>query len=209
MFVPNCRPIFLLVVMSIVEIGLCQLASAQSFPIGGTLYGEPVVSSSTPEDGISNFVATANTVYVETAGYYEQFYTPPGGKKVRHIAWKKLPGSSYKVLLIQLDDGAVVYIRFKPFNAFLFTVYEPDSVAEGTVQSIQFSEGWVKLVGDALYSLSSSYVYVDRDNTLDNWEVDSTGPGNAHVWDIAIDTSQHVYAATGLGLFVQNPDSNV
>jgi len=71
-----------------------------------------------------------------------------------------------------------------------------------------YYESWVKLVGDATYVLSTSFLYVYRDSVT-SWRVDSTGLGGAIINDISLDTAQYVYAATTNGVFKQHPDSNV
>ncbi|HEY9166068.1 MAG TPA: T9SS type A sorting domain-containing protein [Candidatus Kryptonia bacterium] len=76
------------------------------------------------------------------------------------------------------------------------------------------STGWKKLKGDALYALgtpwssSSPILYVSRDS-VETWQVDTSGINGAKIQDINLDTLQYVYAATDNGLFIQNPDSNV
>jgi photosystem II stability/assembly factor-like uncharacterized protein len=60
---------------------------------------------------------------------------------------------------------------------------------------------------DALYAVSSTTLYVSRDSGT-TWIVDTAGLGTAYAWDIDVDTSGFVYAATTNGLFIQNPDTN-
>jgi len=62
-------------------------------------------------------------------------------------------------------------------------------------------------VVNPLYAVSSTTLYVSRDSGV-TWLVDSSGLGTAYAWDISVDTSGFVYAATTNGLFIQNPDTD-
>ena len=66
----------------------------------------------------------------------------------------------------------------------------------------------LKIKGDAFYLLTDQFVFVSRDSGV-TWMTDSTGLGNAFIWDFDLDSAQYVYSATTNGLYVQAPDSDV
>ena len=72
---------------------------------------------------------------------------------------------------------------------------------------LDFFEG----LGDAVYVLNSSFVYVTRD-TGQTWQVDSAGlavaAGGFPNW-LALDSAQYAYLAYSAALFKQHPDSNI
>ncbi len=202
-------------------------AFSQPIPMNGNLYGQPIVSSSASfGTGASPYVATSNTVYKYHGGIagfgaeYQPYFKPPEGTTITHIELKdSLEGidttiteegdTTYDeirktVLLITLSNGVVVYDDFSSE-----ATGGSDVVEEGEIESTEYSEGFEETIGDALYCLSSSHVYVCRDQTLRTWQVDSAGLGGAHVWAIALNAKLFLYAATTNGLFVQNPDSDV
>ena len=130
----------------------------------------------------------------------------PKGATIENIAGKmSLDYAGRTVLtglLIQFSNGEVELIKYGAADNG-----HKDSVYTGKIGTTG-SASWEDIKGDAIYSLSSSYLYVNRDNTLQTWSIDSTGLNGAHVWAFALDTAQRVYAATTTGLFTQAPDSN-
>ncbi len=103
------------------------------------------------------------------------------------------------IFLIELENGEVHRLRVQVYNVL------DDSVipAPPTIGSVGFEQ----LLGDALYSLTTSAIFVTRDNAT--WQFDTTGLNGARISRLALDTSQYVYAATDKGVYKQNPDSNV
>jgi hypothetical protein len=67
----------------------------------------------------------------------------------------------------------------------------------------------IKVVGDALYGLTSyGLTYVSRD-TAATWQTDTTGLGAGFPFDVGLDTLQYVYLASSTGLFRQHPDTSI
>jgi Secretion system C-terminal sorting domain len=132
--------------------------------------------------------------------YYKKVFTwrAPAGREIKGFNVKK---GNADVVFILLDDGSV---------------YESAYVGEGlgwgppmfrtmTDPSGGYS-GFLKMVGDALYTLSVNGVFVSRD-TAATWSLDTAGVGAGLYADISVDTLQYVYLAHNNGLFKQHPDS--
>ncbi|HTY10208.1 MAG TPA: T9SS type A sorting domain-containing protein [Bacteroidota bacterium] len=131
---------------------------------------------------------------------YGSVWDAPKGRSISDVVHKR--GSD--VILILLDDGSV----YEDFFGEAEVIPALHNVRFRTkITGASFSEDWEKIIGDDLYMLSSSYVYVSHDTAL-TWNLDTAGLGSAHVWDIAIDSAIHVYAATTNGLFKESPDSD-
>lgn len=109
-----------------------------------------------------------------------------------------------RYFFILLSNGEVILFYIK--NAGVRPEYEV--MYAGLITSeIQFAF-YKKIIGDALYVIGNSTVYVSRD-TARTWNIDSTGLGQYnYVNDIAEDSLHYVYAATNNGLYKQHPDSN-
>ena len=80
--------------------------------------------------------------------------------------------------IVLLDDGTIVLLNSNSHFA-------------GKISTTS-TEEWTKVVGDAIYALSTLQVYVSRD-TLATWQVDTAGLGATHVWDIALDSAQYQF----------------
>ena len=104
---------------------------------------------------------------------------------------------SQGILLILLDDGTVIKLEQR------VGYKETEIIGPNSSGSVDFK----KIIGDALYTLTTSGVYVSRDSGS-TWQLDTTGLGSVPPWDIALDSAQYVYAATDNGLYIQSPDSN-
>ena len=193
----------------IIRLSFPLAAQGTSVPVNGQLYGDPIIGTSASGATMTFtqvFVATASGLYghesssneyVLTGDFYYKWYTPPAGRTIvkagtKHTFYSESTVESNPIVL--LDDGTIVLLHS---NAHF----------DGKISTTS-TEEWEKVVGDAIYALSTLQVYVSRD-TLATWQVDTAGLGATHVWDIALDSAQYVYAATSTGLFVQSPDSNV
>ncbi len=75
--------------------------------------------------------------------------------------------------------------------------YKPDST----------NDAYVKIVGDDLYALSNTTLFVSR-NTAISWSADSAGLNGATINDVSVDSGQNVYIATNMGLFKQAPSGS-
>ncbi len=129
----------------------------------------------------------------------ELTWSPPAGREIDAFNFKK--GNS-AVLFILLDDGSVYETTTNSFLGWSTPTLR--SKADPT----QSASGFRKLVGDALYCLSNTVVFVSRD-TANSWSVDTSGLGTGNPNDITTDTLQYVYLAHNNGLFRQHPDSSV
>jgi len=178
---------------------------AQPIPINNRLDGNTIIGTAEVLDGLTNgyfVVATSQGIYVAQYAffqYYEKTYTVPAGRSIETIAPK---GKSPFLIIALLDDGTVLEIDFTDFSH-----QAPTVTTLGQLGSAALGTSREKIIGDALYALGPS-LYVSRD-TGKTWQIDSAGLGSGvYFRDIALDTSQNVYAATTVGLFKQNPDSS-
>jgi photosystem II stability/assembly factor-like uncharacterized protein len=201
----------LALILSLLLVGSTRPVAAQgsSVPINGQLYGEPIIGTSasgslsstqvyevTPS-GMYGHDASDASQYGFSGDFWYKAYSPPPGRTIVKGDTKIIlyeDGSVESDPIILLDDGSLVLLNSKArFTSKINTTS---------------TEEWTKAVGDAIYALTTLQVYVSRDS-LKTWQVDTAGLGATHVWDIAVDTEQYVFAATSTGLFIQNPDSNI
>lgn len=187
---------------------------SQSIPVNGQIYGQPI-NGVTSSGSSPDFVSTSGEVYADQdyvlGQYFATVYTPPAGKQVLNITYKKT--SDYyranRILLIQLSDGTAVVLYVTKDKDYVGPRVDSVKVWTSPADSCE----WKKLIGDAVYafgtpwSQSSPVLYVTRDN-FQSWQIDTNGIGGARIQDIDLDTVQYVYAATDRGLFKQHPDSN-
>jgi hypothetical protein len=134
-------------------------------------------------------------------------WSPPLGFFIVGVKLKK--GSADSIALVLLDDGSVVKLQVEWTYEGSFRV--PKRITDrGEVAgpSSNSSADYEKLVGDALYMLSTSGLSVSRNNGS-SWQTDTSGLNSANVSDIDLDSAQYVYAATDNGIYVQAPDSNI
>jgi photosystem II stability/assembly factor-like uncharacterized protein len=178
--------------------------NAQTAPVGLQAFGEDVVGGA---DGGNDagWLATTNTVYFFYYSYknYDEdnslFQFP--NRKIRKISNKKEATG----ILVLLDDGTVHYLSAQvkqPGSVFEY-VDKKDTVL-GVIQKGGYSESWEQVVGDDIYALSSSALYVLR-NGSNTPQLDTSGLNGAHIWQVSLDTAQNVYVATANGLFKQKP----
>ncbi len=133
-------------------------------------------------------------------------YRTPPGRSVVSAAQKSGTKQSTLPVVVLLDDGSVVVCSpgqdpKKPWSSQRWLPPGPLG-----------SESFRKIVGDALYSLSSSVIRVSRDSGK-TWNVDTTGLHGDVPTDIDLDTLQFVYATTSgsggnQGLYRQHADSS-
>ncbi len=210
------RPALVIALASFLS--LCTTLFAQPPEIGSTLEGNAVIDNGMVSDGEGNqyYVgATSQAIYVAdmrglsspTHPSFDGVYKAPEGTSIRKIATKIDTSTAFVLakstrIIVLLSDNTVIELDFKPFPSSSPTVFVLNRI--GNIP--QGSDFTIK--GDAVYALLETHVYVTRD-TGTTWQIDSSGLGSAFVWDIALDSLQNVYAATGNGLFRQNPDSNV
>jgi photosystem II stability/assembly factor-like uncharacterized protein len=103
--------------------------------------------------------------------------------------------------LIELSDGTLYYGKFdRGTCTWSFIQVTPISVGSSASPK--------KVVGDALYALSTADVQVSRD-TGRTWREDIAGLGSDVLTDIALDTLQFVYGVSPTHLYKQHPDSSV
>ncbi len=189
---------------------------------GESLNGETVVDLAGIKGG--TIVATGNSIYAAeysgdgalgiAHGYlYEKLWSPPPPRRIVKIGNKKVlkrdnEGKVYDAEdsddeIVLLDNGDVYKLHIN--HADLYNrLYFPELTAESYFGAAAGggSEGYDKVLGDALYVLSSSHLYISLDSAV--WKVDSAGLGNAHVYDVALNVKQEVYVATDKGLFMQD-----
>jgi hypothetical protein len=103
-------------------------------------------------------------------------------------------------ILVVLSDGQVFHVNIGE--------YVSTDVGE-YVSTIHYTanEYAKKIIGDALYTLTTQNIYVSSD-TAKTWTIDTTGLGGQPS-DVAVDSEQFVYAVRSNGLFRQAPDSNI
>ncbi len=141
--------------------------------------------------------ATSNEIFISVPPYDED------------QSIEKLEGTIVSLEPKSNNPGSVIVTFASGAQGVIDLRHWPDVIGwMRPVRTGATSEFWEDGIGDAIYVLSTSHVYVTRDSGA-TYIVDSTGLNGAHVSSIAIDSSQNVYAATNVGLFSQAPDSSV
>ncbi len=185
-------------------------------PISGGFFGTSVTTVTGANDpspdypfGNNPMTETGNGFIVNTPGFggwsSQSWIDIPNGWTVAHFAPKAVYRSLDSMaittgLIIQFTNGKVVLIKFGAAGPGKDSVYVGQIGTSGSV-------GWDDIKGDAIYSLSNQGLFVNRDNTLQTWELDSTGLSSAQIYGFALDRTQNVFAATDHGLFTQSSDS--
>ncbi len=190
-----------MVLVSSLYISLSSFVSAQP-------KGESTIQS-------SNFSGFRTDCTSKEFDLYEKRTSQASGitYDVKILTWKAPPGrdiiyatnksKNSSVVFILLDDGSV----YETTDFGSFVGWNSPTLRSKTDVSGNYS-GYKKLVGDVLYTLSISGVFVSRD-TGGTWRLDTLGVGPGLYNDIAVDTFQYVYLAHANGLFKQHPDSGV
>jgi len=189
---------------------------------GDMLNGEVVVDDAYIPGGY--IVVTGNNLYAAeiannstlgaSHGYlYDKLWSPPPSRKIVRIGNKSkqlidvkgntIGSEDTKYEVVMLDNGDVykLYIDHADISGQLFFPRVETESYYGHVGGTG-SEGYFKVLGDALFALSSSHLYVSTDSAV--WRVDSAGLAGAHVNDVVLDSIQDVYVATDKGLFMQD-----
>jgi hypothetical protein len=201
-----------------VLLNINTVVKAQSIAnINNGLNGESIVSIddfdwgtvSATSGGLYSRINISNSLAGVT---YEYIWAPPKPNKIVSISVKTYGveneidrvighNKSDHDLVVLLDNGDVykLYLNYDLRALYGVTV---DSVRYWQNPSKAGSESYEKIAGDAVYVLSSSYLYTSKDSST--WQVDSAGTGGAHIYDFALDSLQRVYAATDNGLFKQD-----
>jgi hypothetical protein len=108
-----------------------------------------------------------------------------------------------QIIDVDIDDDESDFVLLS--DGSVRNPYTGDTIAAGIIK--EFGELPKKLVGDALYMLSTKNIYVSRD-TGKTWMIDTTGLGGT-AQDIVVDSQEYAYAVRSYGLFRQAPDSNI
>ena len=155
--------------------------------------GGPISTSGTGE-----FYVSRNQVSILTGLMH--WYAP----RYDYIADASLKKGSEHTLVVLTGDGEVwtIHEAQSPFGPSLVKT----KISSGT--ALTGSVDFNKIVGDALYMLTTNGVFVTRDSGA-SWQADSAGLNAGNILDLDLDSAQYVYAATDKGLFVQSPDSNI
>ncbi len=163
----------------------------------------------------TNLTVSATNVQIITKYKYTSsgrvitgYWSPPEGSYITYVKYKQVPdpnnsGSFNEKIIVLLDNGSVVIL-----DALNLIAGGSGKPVHFNAPNIHGSVDYKKIDGDALYILSTSGTYVSRDSGS-TWQIDTTGIGTTRVWDIAVDSSQFVYAAADNGFYIQSPDSNV
>lgn len=153
-------------------------------PMGGSLivyYDRGAVWTKSPEDKLD---------------YETLIFTAPLESDIQNMTIKM----NSLDIVVELVNGMLFYGEFDPLhNTWTFI---PVKLIPGN----GVSESPEKVVGDALYALSTGDVQVSRD-TGRTWQEDTTGLGSEVLTDIALDSSQNVYGVSPSRLFRQPPDT--
>ncbi len=191
----------LILLISLLQTSLTLPAQVTAVTTNG-INGQPFVSGDTFSWGSVN--ATENTVYGKESygGYYEPIWSPPPGTKISKIAVQQTSDSgkvtkSGEDLMILLDNGDVYLLRLLD----AFNIKWTDEYYKGNVNK-SGSAIWDKLTGDAIMVLSNDHLFTNTDSTT--WKVDSTGLNGAKITDVAVSTTDKVYAATKKGIYKED-----
>jgi len=147
--------------------------------------------------------ANGNGLWWQNSKTGGPLFFPPFGTSVANV-YKDEGHSINNLFPLDLALGTGQVYQINPTLQGYYPVYRGNVFAG----SAAGSQSILKITGDDLYALGSTYIYVSRDDGV-TWQIDSTGLGSNFAFDIALDSLQRVYAATINGLFVQLPDSNI
>lgn len=182
--------------------------SAQEEGVAGP-FGEKIIAV-----GKYRTMVTEHNVYVpgtvaggSLGGIWDHLWTAPNGRTIVSVGEKFDAEVSPEVFLgymFLLDDGTVYFASVT--DQFFINVPEAWTAPVPKGPSDRFK----KILGDAVYAVSTYNVFVTRDGG-ESWQLDTVGLGAnfSRPTDIAIDSAQFVYLAHERGLFKQHPDSNV
>ena len=113
------------------------------------------------------------------------FFSPFGTSVASVYKDEQHPVNNLFPLDLALGTGQVYQIN--PTLQGYYPVYRGNVFAGSSAGS----QSILKITGDDLYALGSTYTYVSRDAGA-TWQIDSAGLGNNFVFDIALDSLQRV-----------------
>lgn len=187
-------------------LGLVVVLLISAFPVVSLAQDDEPTGEGTDEMvANANWIASLGHITVEhdrkvltvwssgTLGTFEHQWSPPEGLDISYAMPKD---NDPRFVFILLDDGSIYDMLLLP---------------DGSSSTVFRSKGdptFNKLVGDALYGISSSAVYISRDSAA-TFQVDTVGLGSGYPYDIGLDTLQYVYLASSTGLFRQHPDTSI
>jgi hypothetical protein len=174
--------------------------------------GEQIVSKEIDRGPFfDRIVTTSGGIYTSSLingkwdGNYKQ-WSVPEGRRIVDARFKINPENGYKtsLLYILLDNGEVYHANT---GSSIFHAYNDERI------TVAGSESFKKVVGDDLYVLGSSNLYVTRDNGQ-SWQIDSVSMTvdsvkftGVHITDMDMDAQQNLYAAVNKPgtLLIQKP----
>lgn len=141
--------------------------------------------------------------------FFGDTWRPPAGLSIISVGEKFVKDKSGTLqrtrFYVLLSDGTVYSIDGSPTFLALFS----GVVAEYRSKIENISSGGLRdFIGDDLYTISLTTVYVSRDGG-NTWAVDTLGLGGAAPRKLAMDSLQNVYLATNKGLFKQGLTESV
>ncbi|HYQ85906.1 MAG TPA: T9SS type A sorting domain-containing protein [Bacteroidota bacterium] len=190
---------------------LCPQYCCQTYALPGLPYQNysiplpfgNIVYEVFPINNNLTITANGNGLWWQNSKTGGPLFFPPFGTSVANVYKdEEHPINNLFPLDLALGTGQVYQIN--PTLQGYYPIYRGNVFAGSSAGS----QSILKITGDDLYALGSTYIYVSRDAGA-TWQIDSAGMGNNFVFDIALDSLQRVYAATINGLFVQLPDSNI
>ncbi|MFA6571119.1 MAG: T9SS type A sorting domain-containing protein [Bacteroidota bacterium] len=134
--------------------------------------------------------------------------------EVWKVVWKYACSDPFQVINFAQKFSKAMAMLLSNEGGFLTTQFSSDlnswsNPDEHTSILGRKFERFLKILGDDIYILSTSFVYKSTDKGS-TWQIDSTGIGGEYAAkDIALDTAQNVWAATSTGLFFQAANSNI
>ena len=178
------------------------------------LYSESAAQKFSPPDGETvigkqieqHYIGPlARTVWTNKCMYYATY-------DFGHRRWDKdsavycAPKDVSIISVHQVNKGGDLQTYMVLSDGSVRKVIVSESYEIGKLD-LKMGETPKKLIGDALYTLTTQNIFVSRD-TARTWMIDTIGLGGTPK-DIAIDSQQFVYAITNNGLFRQHPDTNI
>jgi len=159
--------------------------------------GEPIISFAECDNsfGLGMAMASQNNIYFINTFALSPTEIYSTDETISEIEPKE-GNPELLIVTFTSGEGIVLDLSYLPART-IFSFYFPS----GASSIRDFA------IGDAIYILSSSNVYVTRDSGK-TVQIDTTGL-EGYAFSITIDSAQNVYAATSNGLYKQAPDSSV
>ena len=183
-------------------------AGAQIFqdPIGGSIYGQPIVACCATK-GQYESAATVAAIYVRSQylnEYYTRVWSAPLGLHIISFDVQHKNNAYYRAVLLADGSGNnfTIYAKIKAPAA--------DSVIHGPVLLPPPLAGkYTTIVGGGslhIFSILAGGPAGNLTFSLDNgltWQPDTLGIGYDNVWDVATDTAGNAVIAGGAGIYRQ------